>query len=135
MCPGRSLMIGLRGRSAEVVDAIEVVCDNDQHGRRIGGEGGREAERLCPPGWLAVGITGRHGAYVESVSVMCAEAANEAPRLRKIDAGEAPPPGTEAPIRLRGRQYRDRDRDAPATPEPIREAPETPEPPDAPEEP
>lgn len=74
MCPGTSVMTGLRGKAAEVVDAIEVVCDGGKRGARVGGEGGRDYERECPPGWVAVGITGRHGDYVESLSVTCAEA-------------------------------------------------------------
>jgi len=74
MCPGQTLMIGLRGRSAEVVDALEPVCEDGKNGPRVGGEGGRDFERMCPVGWVAVGITGRQGDYLESVSLTCTDA-------------------------------------------------------------
>ncbi len=72
-CPGNGLMNGLRGRSAEVIDALEPICEDGKSGPRVGGEGGRDYERLCPVGWVAVGITGRQGDYLESLSLTCAD--------------------------------------------------------------
>lgn len=73
VCPGQTLMIGVRGRSADVVDALEPVCEQGKAGPRIGGAGGRDYERMCPVGWVAVGLTGRQGDYVEAVSLTCAD--------------------------------------------------------------
>lgn len=72
-------MNGLRGRSAEVIDGVEPICEDGKSGPRVGGEGGRDYERLCPVGWVAVGITGRQGDYLESLSLTCAD---PNPRLR-----------------------------------------------------
>jgi len=105
MCPGQGLMIGLRGRSAEVIDALESVCEDNKSGTRVGGEGGREYERMCPVGWLAVGITGRQGDYLESVSLTCADAGElrgatrEKPGFIKPSQPETPgAPGAAAPL-------------------------------------
>lgn len=73
LCPEPQLMVGLRGRAAEVIDALEPICEAGKAGARIGGEGGRDYERWCPAGWLAVGVTGRMGDYVESLSLTCAD--------------------------------------------------------------
>jgi len=73
LCPEQRHVVGLRGRSAEVVLSLEPVCESGKAGPRMGGPGGRDYERLCPAGWLAVGLSGRYGEYVESVSLTCAD--------------------------------------------------------------
>jgi hypothetical protein len=73
LCPGDTHLVGVRGRSADVVDALQPVCEDGKSGARVGGDGGRDYERMCPVGWFAVGLTGRHGDYVESLSLICAD--------------------------------------------------------------
>jgi hypothetical protein len=96
ICPGQALMTGVRGRAAEVVDAIEVVCEGGKRGGRIGGGGGREYERDCPVGWIAVGIIGRQGDYVESLSLTCADTGET--RRAVVEDKEKPVEMRRAPV-------------------------------------
>lgn len=92
-CPEPQLMVGLRGRAAEVIDALEPICEAGKAGVRIGGEGGRDYERWCPAGWLAVGITGRMGDYVEALSLTCADPSGLRDKTPvRIDAPADPTP-------------------------------------------
>lgn len=95
MCPWPTLMIGVRGRAADIIDAIEPVCQQSRAAPRVGGGGGRDFERLCPPGWVAIGLTGHQGDYVESVSLTCADPRGQPGYVAKEPAAEPEP---EEPI-------------------------------------
>lgn len=77
MCPSGTYVVGIKGRAGDLVDAIELLC-NDPFKQgdpavlpTVGGTGGQAFERRCPPGFIVIGFSGRYDKQINSLSVHC----------------------------------------------------------------
>jgi hypothetical protein len=70
VCPQGTQANGIFGRSANVIDAIGLIC-GDQRTAAAGGSGGEPFEVVCPAGQKLVGLQARVGALVDAIGVQC----------------------------------------------------------------
>lgn len=95
MCPGKSKMIGIGGRSGAWIDAVHPVCGvwNQQvrdfrrvgDGQHSGGNGGGPAEVRCPPrtavgGWEIAQVHHNKSNLVQYVRLFCVASTSSAAR-------------------------------------------------------
>lgn len=81
-CPKDQYVVGISGRSALFVDAIQLQCaplpwpDAQTHmvpTRTVGGEGGKNFLLHCPDGMVAVGVQGSFGEVADQLGLACAD--------------------------------------------------------------
>jgi hypothetical protein len=74
-CPSGYGVIGLRGRSASLVDQVSIVCSPISYtlwwyGPQYGGWGGGEWTDIVPSGYFIDRFVGRSGTYVDAIQAL-----------------------------------------------------------------
>ena len=81
--PGGTLIVGITGRTQNVVNRLAVLCAPPSEraevgakavteGTAAGSDMGKEFSFSCGAGAAAIGITGRAGALIDRIGVVCA---------------------------------------------------------------